>query len=416
MPLEISIRKRWPIVRYSYNMNVRIIRKYSPIVILLAVLFPIPIFGEESLGSGMNTSGLALDIENTQVLKTEIGIIPRRIMAFLEDGTPTWYLRDDHAQYRRLQLIDDELLSIPVNEIPEKMIQDDHKPPVENGNRIWQFSGGSLTISRQGQFTLEKDDGRIVAQGQTIPDAKPVFTEGYLALLTEPSNIYQHGILGDLEEPRSFIVYQIGSGRMFTPDPLPAGTVYEARYPILADVDKDGYPELFVTTSNASDGASIHVYSHDAKLKASSLPIGRGFRWLHLLGISAASPDGGLEIIAVRTPHLGGVLEFYRMEGAVLEKVHTAPGYSTHQIRSRNLDMAAIGNFGSGGAQAVLLPVQDYSRIVTVQRDDIGSRVLRSFSLDGRLSTNMALLDYGDTLIVTWGTDKGIITILKEQR
>ena len=68
--------------------------------------------------------------------------------------------------------------------------------------------------------------------------------------------------------------------------------------------------------------------------------IGRGNRWRHQIAVAPFGPNGERELVDVLTPHIGGVVEFYRMVGDRIEIVATVPGFTSHVIGSRNLDLA----------------------------------------------------------------------------
>ena len=51
---------------------------------------------------------------------------------------------------------------------------------------------------------------------------------------------------------------------------------------------------------------------------AESPPADQADRWIHVVGVADLSRDGSPEVVAVRTPHLGGVLTAYRRKGAAL--------------------------------------------------------------------------------------------------
>lgn len=99
---------------------------------------------------------------------------------------------------------------------------------------------------------------------------------------------------------------------------LPADTVIEDRLPRLADLDGDGRDEAVVVESDLERGAALVVYGvegagNDTRWveRARSEHMG-GMRWLNPVGVADFDGDGRLEIAAVATPHIGGVLTLYR--------------------------------------------------------------------------------------------------------
>ena len=58
------------------------------------------------------------------------------------------------------------------------------------------------------------------------------------------------------------------------------------------------------------------------------------------------------------TPHIGGVVEFYHLEGNALLIYASISGFTSHTIGSRNLDRGAAGDFDGDGQVELLLPNQ----------------------------------------------------------
>ena len=84
-------------------------------------------------------------------------------------------------------------------------------------------------------------------------------------------------------------------------------------------------------------------------------------------------PNGELELVDVLTPHLGGVVEFYRWEGDQLKVVAQIAGYTSHVIGTRNLDMAAAGDFDGDGYVELLLPNQARTELGAIRRTGDGA-------------------------------------------
>ena len=163
-------------------------------------------------------------------------------------------------------------------------------------------------------------------------------------MLTGPTERLPHGVLGDRVEAKGFTLVDTEG------DPLVAGgfeverdAVIEGIAPIWADLTGDGLREIVVTVSDRTAGARVVVFSESGRRMATGPPSG---------------PNGGMEITEVLTPHIGGVVGFYRLEGTALRLVAQLPGFSTHVMGSRNLDMALAGDMdgartrGAAGADA----------------------------------------------------------------
>ena len=94
----------------------------------------------------------------------------------------------------------------------------------------------------------------------------------------------------------------------------------------------------------------------------------------------------------VRTPHIGGVVEFYAVDGssAELEITATQPGYGTHRIYTRNLDTARAGDLGGDGRWELLIPDQTYTELGAVRHKPGGARVACALPAGGTMTTNLA--------------------------
>ena len=51
----------------------------------------------------------------------------------------------------------------------------------------------------------------------------------------------------------------------------------------------------------------------------------------------------------MRTPHIGGIVEAYRLVEDRFELVASQPGYRSHQLGSSNLDMALLADLVGDG-------------------------------------------------------------------
>jgi hypothetical protein len=86
------------------------------------------------------------------------------------------------------------------------------------------------------------------------------------------------------------------------------------------------------------------------QLEALGEPVGGFHRWL-------APTTDGRQLVAVHTPHIGGVLHVYRQEGRALARRRLMADVSTHAIGSREVDLAVWL------AGRLLLPSQDGRRL-----------------------------------------------------
>lgn len=264
-------------------------------------------------------------------------------------------------------------------------------------------------------------DGIVVVAGDVVavdalPDARLVVDEAErLAVLGDATDRYPHGILGDYIEAGSIsIIETTPEVRLTSQIIIPAPAVVEGLSPIWADLDGDGSRDLIVTVSEAGDGAHLAAYAEDGSLLGAGPGFGRSSRWRHQLAVGPFAADGTTEIVAVRTPHLGGVVEYYRLTDGELRLEASLDGHTSHMIGSRNLDMAAGGDFDGDGQLELLVPTDDYTSLSALRRTEDGVEVAWSVPLDGRLATNLATVTLDDgTLVVGGATTEGTFFILQ---
>jgi hypothetical protein len=160
--------------------------------------------------------------------------------------------------------------------------------------------------------------------------------------------------------------------------------------PIWVDLTGDGQREIIVTISDQNLGAGIVVFSESGDRLAEGPKMGRPFRWRHQIAVGPFSPNGEQELVVVRTPHIGGVIEYYRYRDGQLEEVTQLPGVTSHVIGSRNLDMSAAGDFDGDGTPELLVLNPSVSELIAVRRTSEGAEIVWVIPLDGKLNTNLA--------------------------
>ncbi len=258
------------------------------------------------------------------------------------------------------------------------------------------LGGGKLSIASALDAADRFDD--------PLPESRVVeASSGVLVALTGPTDAYPHGVLGDDLEASSFTLLD-ATGRTTTVT-LGADEVFEGLSLIAADLDGDDGPEVIATVSTAETGARLVAYELDGSELARSEAIGLGFRWLHQVGVGPTGPEGETEIIVVRTPHIGGVVEAYQLEGDRLERVASRPGYSSHQLGSANLDMALLADADGNGQLDVIVPDQSMTSLRLLTRLDDGFAEFGSLEVSGRLATNIAAAaDAAGRLVLAVGT------------
>jgi hypothetical protein len=237
-----------------------------------------------------------------------------------------------------------------------------------------------VLINDEGHLACVETNGIIIFQNgeesfslpvNALPDARILVDETErLLLLTDPTTDYQHGVLGD------------------------------------------GRGEIIVTRTSTDDGAQIVVFDEDGTLLATGPAIGRGFRWRHQLAVAPFGPNGELELADVLTPHIGGVVEFYCWDEDALTIVADKGDYTSHVIGTRNLDMAAAGEFDGSGRFTLLLPNQARTERGGIQHAKEGATVVWSLPVEGNVATNVATtILIGDRLAVGVGREDGVLRI-----
>ncbi|MDP9355556.1 MAG: hypothetical protein M3R02_09810 [Chloroflexota bacterium] len=246
-------------------------------------------------------------------------------------------------------------------------------------------------------------DARLVTDGA-----------GRVALLTgRASDRYDHGVLGDAVEATGFAIVDVSPPELAQQVHLPPPDVIEGLAPLWADLDGDGAPEIVVTVSSASDGGRLVVYSGAGERLAVGPGFGRADRWRQPLAVAPFGPAGEIELAAVRTPHIGGVVEFWRLEGTELRPVAELPGYTSHVLGSRNLDLAIGGDFDGDGQPELVLPSQDRTRLGAIRRIERGPGAVVAWDLPlgGVLATNMAAVGLGGGMALGNGREDGVLRL-----
>lgn len=184
----------------------------------------------------------------------------------------------------------------------------------------------------------------------------------------QPTNRYDHGILGDAVEAGALVGID-GSGKRHELV-LPERYVFEDITPRLADLDGDGASEIIAIRTDLGAGAAVAVYGLiDGELveRAATAPIGLTHRWLSIAAIADFSSEPGLEIAIVKTPHIGGRLELLSLQGPGLVALGAAlTGVSTHFIGSRDLSLADSRDTDGDGYAELALPSQNRRQVIVV--------------------------------------------------
>ena len=217
------------------------------------------------------------------------------------------------------------------------------------------------------------------------------------ASFEEPTDRYDHGILGDAVEWGALRVLVTGPGGTGSHTVrLPQPLVFEDVAPRLWDVTGDGAPEVVVVQSSLSRGARLLVLGvvEGRLIELAATPfIGERHRWLAPAGAADLDGDGRIEIAYVDRPHLNRVLRILRMRpgdagGWSLEEVAAVKGLTNHRIGDPNI---------SGGlrdcreSRAIVTASADWTRVLATTYDGTTTETVDLGPNDGPAALAAAL-------------------------
>ncbi|MCK6432270.1 MAG: hypothetical protein HUU30_01850 [Burkholderiaceae bacterium] len=206
-----------------------------------------------------------------------------------------------------------------------------------------------------------------------LPDARPMQfdpagaalgpqadDDGHVLVFGAPSDTrYRHGVLGDAVEPAALILLERHGLRVLARIDLPPPHVFEDIAP--RPIAWRGARGL-LTVRSGPQGAQLCVVALAAsqdrfELAAVAEPIGTAHRWL------SPSTDGR-RLLAVHTPHIGGVLHRHELQDGRLHSQVIGRGISNHAIGQRDLDVSAwVGS-------SWVVPTQDRRRLQIIDADE----------------------------------------------
>lgn len=178
----------------------------------------------------------------------------------------------------------------------------------------------------------------------------------------EPVNRYGHFALGRPHE-YARVVARTSGGRRAVLE-LPEDEVFEDLAPRLVRLEAGADPVLLTIVASRSGGGRLALLALEEgalTMRAQSPPIGTPNRWLNPVGVADLDGDGRGEVAAVITPHIGGRLTVYEVEGERMEPVTWESGFSNHLYGSADLDLSLPVSLD--GAVRLVVPSQDLSQL-----------------------------------------------------
>lgn len=160
----------------------------------------------------------------------------------------------------------------------------------------------------------------------------------------EPTDRYDHGILGDAVEwgalvltvaPCTGCTGNVGRGRRHVTIRLPQNRVFEDVEPRIIDAGQ-GRIVVMVVETDLSLGARLALYDTGGLISATPF-IGRTHRWLAPIGAGDFDGDGFVEIAYIDRPHLAKMLRIWRIEYGKLIHVSDTGGFTNHRIGDRTI-------------------------------------------------------------------------------
>lgn len=229
------------------------------------------------------------------------------------------------------------------------------------------------------------------------------------AWYSEPTQRYNHGILGDSIEAGSLVVVT-KSGEVLRYS-LPKTQVFEDITPRLVDLDGDGTTEVITILSSVMQGAAIgifHVRNGKLQLAGQTKFIGLSHRWLNIAGIERYVGNKAPEIAIVVTPHIGGRLDLFQYSGGKLYRLITEHGFSNHFIGSREQRLSASYR-NKNGTMNLALPSADRRHLMIMGAGATGWIQIGIAALPARIDKAIAVLGKGDSVKFTVGLDNGSV-------
>jgi len=198
-----------------------------------------------------------------------------------------------------------------------------------------------------------------------VPAAPPVIERAWFG---PADRSHGHDALGIGRYPGRLYAIVRDSGRQHEVHlDLPVDAAFEDGLIRLADLDADGSPQIVLVAASRSAGAAVTVVGVERRDGAPVLlerargpSVGPG-RWLNPVGMGDFHGDGRQDVVAVTTPHIGGVLTLYRYQRPHLVPVAFERDVSNHVYGEVEQQLAAVTI--RDGRRCVAIPNQSRHRL-----------------------------------------------------
>jgi hypothetical protein len=191
--------------------------------------------------------------------------------------------------------------------------------------------------------------------------------------------------------------------------------VFEDVEPRLADLDRDGTPEILVVKAYRDKGPALAVIGkRDGawSMLAETPPAGEPRSWLAPAAAAAFEGNGKPGIALVRTPHVQGMLQLWSFDGGKLALRHEAVGYANHVFGSAALDNAAAIHVEGDGRPGLAIPTQDRKALAILSLRD-GIREVARVPLPAPAGRGLAALGQGKGTHIVVALEDGRVVVVR---